>query len=548
MSESKRTLFINGDIVSMDFGNRRCQALAVAGDRILALGSNDEIKAMATPGAKTVDLKGKTVLPGFVDPHGHFFLSCYFNHFMVNLNSPPIGGVTCIDDILRLLKQAADKTPPGEWISGFGYDDTLLAEKRHPNRYDLDQVSTEHPIDIRHITGHFLAINSAALKAKGITAQTVSPEGGHIQLDPSTGEPLGVFEEQAMELVQDFLPGFTDEKAAEAVAVGSKRYLSTGTTTAQEGYALPSFRQILLDTAAAGQLKNRVQLLPVAHGDLEQYRNARSGDDLSGNYMVGLGALKLFQDGSIQGYTAHLSQPYFTLPKDRPDLPFNYCGYRTQTPHVLQEKLLGLHRDGWQIAIHGNGDHAIQDILDAFEFAQKGYPRADARHIIIHCQTVREDQLDRIKRLGVIPAFFVSHSYFWGDRHESLFLGPARAHQQNPCRSALVRGIPFTNHNDDFVTPINPLLSIWSAANRLSTSGRVIGADQRIPVLEAIKSVTTYAAYQNREEQIKGSLEPGKLADMVVLAENPLDIDPTGIKDIEVVATFVGGEPVFGQV
>jgi len=548
MSETPRTLFINGDIVSLDFGNRRYQALAVDGNRILTLGTNDQIKALATPRSQTVDLKGRTVLPGFVDPHGHFFLSCYFNHFMVNLNSPPIGSVTCIADILRLLKRAADKTPPGQWISGFGYDDTLLAEKRHPNRYDLDQVSTEHPIDIRHITGHFLAINSAALKKKGITAATVSPEGGHIQMDPATGEPLGVFEETAMELVQDFMPGYTPERAAEAVAVGSKRYLSTGTTTAQEGYGMPMFRQLLLDAAANGQLKNRVQLLPLAQENLDPYGRLRSGDDLSGDFMVGVGALKLFQDGSIQGYTGHLSQPYYKLPQDRPDLPFNYCGYRTRAPHVLQEIVLGLHRDGWQLAIHANGDQAIQDCLDAFEFAQKGYPRVDARPIIIHCQAVREDQLDRIKRLGVVPAFFVSHTYFWGDRHEELFLGPARAQQLNPCRSALVRGIPFTNHNDDFVTPINPLLSIWSATNRLSSSGRVIGADQRVPVLEAIKSVTTYAAFQNREEQIKGSLEPGKLADMVVLAQNPLDIDPVEIKDIPVVATFVGGELVFGAV
>lgn len=548
MAEHIRTLYINGDIVSMDFGNRRCEALVVENGRIVALGTNEEIKTMAGSGAATVDLAGKTVLPGFVDPHGHFFISCYFNRFLVNLNSPPIGSVTCMPDLQALLKKAADDTPPGEWVSGYGYDDTLLAEKRHPNRHDLDAVSTEHPIAIRHISGHLLTCNSKAMAVREVTKETKSPEGGHIQIDGSTGEPLGVFEETAMALIQDFLPGMTPEKALEAVEFGSQRYLGTGTTTAQDGYAFPQFMDIFLGANSGGQLKNRVHVLPASDQDISRYTSTRAGTDLSGDGMISLGALKMLQDGSIQGYTACLSQPYYVLPEDRPELAFNYHGYRWQQPDALAEKVLAAHRQGWQIAVHGNGDMAIQDILDAFEAAQKRYPRNDARHIVIHCQTVREDQLDRIQRLGVIPAFFAVHTYYWGDRHETLFLGPARARQMNPCRSAMVRGIPFTNHNDDFVTPMNPLLSIWSAANRLSTSGRVIGERQRVPVLEAIKSVTTYAAYQNHEEKIKGSLEPGKLADMVVLAENPLDIDPVKIKDIEVLAAIVNGDVVFGEV
>jgi predicted amidohydrolase YtcJ len=549
MSEKEETIYINGDIVTMDSANRRCQALAARGDRILALGTNEEIKSMAKAGTKEVDLGGKTVFPGFIDPHGHFFLSSYFNRFFVNLNSPPIGDVTCIDDMLTKLKEVASTTEQGKWISGFGYDDTLIAEKRHPTRYDLDKVSTDHPIAIRHISGHVLTANSKALSMGGVARETPQPDGGHIQKDPETGEPLGVLEENAaISLVVDFLPDLTAEKAVEAVAYGSKRYLGKGVTTAQDGYAFPQFLDIFLETAKSGQLKNRVHVLPSATNDLSQYRTTRSGTDLSGNNMVSLGAVKMLQDGSLQALTGCLSQPYYTLPDNRPDLEFNYHGYRINDPLDFTKDVIDMHKKGWQIAIHGNGDMAIEDCLNAFEAAQKIYPRTDARHIIIHCQTVREDQLDRIKRLGVIPAFFVVHTYYWGDRHESQFLGPARAHQMNPCRSALQRNIPFTNHNDDFVTPINPLLSIWSASNRLSTSGRVIGASQCVPVLEAVKSVTTYAAYQNHEEKLKGSLEPGKLADMVVLAENPLDIDPVKIKDIEILATIVGNEVVSGKV
>ncbi|MCP4298720.1 MAG: amidohydrolase [Proteobacteria bacterium] len=548
MVETGIILYLNGKIISMDSGNSIFQALATQDDKILALGSNEEIKSLATSKTRMIDLDGKTMLPGFVDPHGHFFFSCFFRHFYVDLNSPPMGEVTCIDDILTKLKIELEQTKPGAWLTGFGYDDTLISEKRHPNRYDLDRVSTDFPIIVRHISGHVMAVNSKALELKGINRNTPQPAGGHIQIDPSTGEPLGIMEEpSAMILVQDFLPVMSTEMAMEAISHGSKRYLRTGTTTAQEGFSMPNLLDIFLTAEKGGELKNRIHVLPSGIHELDLYPSPVSGSDLSDNQKVSLGAVKLFQDGSIQAYTACLSQPYYSLPENRPELAFNYHGYRVNQPLDLQDQVIDLHTKGWQIAIHSNGDMAIDDCLNAFEAAQKFYPRDDVRHIVIHCQTVREDQLDRIKRLGVIPAFFSVHTYFWGDRHKSLFLGPLRADNMNPCRSALQRGIPFTNHNDDFVTPINPLLSIWSAVNRLSTSGKVIGEDQRIPVLEAIRSVTSSAAYQNHEESTKGSLERGKLADMVVLAENPLEIDPVKIKEIEVLATIVAGELVTGS-
>ena len=210
--------------------------------------------------------------------------------------------------------------------------------------------------------------------------------------------------------------------------------------------------------------------------------------------------------------------------------------------------MLKAHKQGWQIAIHGNGDAAIEDNISAIEAAQKAWPRNDARHIIVHCQTVREDQLDRMQRLGIIPSFFATHTYFWGDRHQTLFLGPHRAERVDPCNSAYVRGIPFTCHNDSVVTPINPLLSIWSAANRITALGEVLGPEQCVPVAEAVRSVTTHAAYQTFSEAHKGSLEVGKLADMVVLDANPLTIDPIKIRDIQVLATIVGGNVVFGEI
>ena len=234
------------------------------------------------------------------------------------------------------------------------------------------------------------------------------------------------------------------------------------------------------------------------------------------------------------------------MSEDQPQKP-TYRGYPIFGRREFIDRFVKFHCQGWQIATHGNGDDAIQNIIDAVEEAQKIYPRNDARHVIIHCQTVREDQLDRMKRLGMIAAFFPPHVYYWGDRHYERFLGPLRAERIDPCRSALDRGLVFTSHNDTFVTPIDPLLSVWAAANRITHGGRLLGESQRIPAYEALKSVTCNAAYQFHEEDRKGIIEPGKLADFVILKQNPLEVDPMQIKDIEIQATVVAGETVWGE-
>ncbi len=212
----------------------------------------------------------------------------------------------------------------------------------------------------------------------------------------------------------------------------------------------------------------------------------------------------------------------------------------------LKTDIVRAHQEGWQIAVHANGDQAIEDVIECFESAIQQYPRKDPRHIIIHCQTVREDQLDRMRSLGILPSFFTTHTYFWGDRHRDIFLGPKRAMRLDPCGSAMARGMSFTCHNDTYVTPIDPLMSVWSAVNRISAGGSVLGEEFRVPVMEGLRSITTYAAYQNHEENFKGSLTPGKLADMVVLEDNPLKIDPSAIKDIRIGATIIGDKIIFG--
>jgi predicted amidohydrolase YtcJ len=255
---------------------------------------------------------------------------------------------------------------------------------------------------------------------------------------------------------------------------------------------------------------------------------------------VRVGAVKLIADGSIQGYTGYLSEPYFVPPGDDPD----YRGYPRIPRDELIERVKRYHAAGLQIAVHGNGDASIDDILDAFEIAQREHPRVDSRHIVIHAQMARDDQLDRMKDLGVIPSFFSLHTYYWGDRHRDLFMGPERAARMSPAGSAVRKGLRFTIHADNPVVPMEPLRIVWSAVNRLSSSGARIGDAERIGVMEALRAVTIDAAYQHFEEEIKGSIEPGKLADLVILSESPFD-QPERIDEIRVLETIVGGETVF---
>jgi hypothetical protein len=420
-----------------------------------------------------------------------------------------------------------------DWIFGIGYDDTLLAEGRHPTRADLDRVSTAQPVVALHVSGHLAAVNSLALEKLGYDASTPDPEGGRIRRDAS-GAPDGVLEESAAESATRALasPGVAD--ALRIVRRATEMYLAAGVTTAQNGFATGAQLRALPWIARLRVAPLRLVLWPgEAEGDaLVDGSLAAPQDDP----WVAIGAVKLVADGSLQGYTGHLTQPYFVPPGD--DVSFR--GYA----RIPREKLVAwverLHRAGLQVAIHGNGDAAIDDILDAIEHAQSVAPRADARHVIVHAQTAREDQLDRMAALGVVPSFFVLHTWYWGDRHRERFLGPERAARISPAASAARRGIPFTLHADTPVVPMEPLRVVWSAVNRTTTSGAVLGPEQRIDATAALRAVTIDAARQHFLEHDRGSLEAGKLADLVVLDRSPFD-DPASIDQVRVVETIVGG-------
>jgi predicted amidohydrolase YtcJ len=311
-------------------------------------------------------------------------------------------------------------------------------------------------------------------------------------------------------------------------------------TTAQNGLAERLYVTALSVVSRAGLLPLRVVVWP----DDEVGREMVEGSFNPGIHNTRrfeVGAVKLIADGSIQGYTGYLSEHYHVPPS--PGEP-DYRGYPVIPRDELVEQVAYFHRAGLQIAVHGNGDAAIDDILYAFERAQAAFPREDARHVIIHAQMARDDQLDRMKALGVIPSFFPLHTYYWGDRHMNIFMGPERARRMSPARSAIDRDLRFTIHSDTPVVPMDPLLLVWSAVNRISFKGTSIGEDQRITPMRALRAVTIDAAWQMFLDDTRGSIEAGKFADLVILSGDPLD-NPEGIRDLKVLETIVGGRTVY---
>jgi len=520
-------VYLNGSVITMDSRGTVAEAVAVRDGRIVAVGKTAELRALG----EAVDLKGRVLLPGFYAAHDHFPQAGLLALTQVDLNSPPIGAITSMDELVAALKKKAATTPKGQWVVGRGYDDTLIREKRHPSRSDLDRVSTEHPLWVTHISGHMGAGNSLALKIANVTRNTPQPEGGHIRKDARTGEPDGYIEERQT-IVTRHIPPVTAQEMQEGIRWANRQYLSKGVTTAVVTGGPRNSYLAVREAMQRGELKLRLdwmlsgakpERLPGVEGKLR---------------VVGV---KAWQDGSIQGYTGHLGAPYHVQPEGKHD----FRGYPSRSREQLTAMVREYHRDGFQVAVHGNGDAAIDDILAAYETVLQERPKTDTRWRIEHCQTAREDQLDTMKRLGATPSFFVAHVFYWGDRHRDLFLGPRRAGRISPLRSALNRGVRFSIHNDTPVTPVDPLLLVWNAVNRTTRYGKVLGPEQRIGVMEALRAVTIDAAWQSFDEKDRGSIEVGKAADFVVLERSPLKVTPIEIWNIVVVETIVAGESVW---
>jgi predicted amidohydrolase YtcJ len=538
LPEGDYTVFSGGTVRTVDDSNTVAEAVVVRDGVISFVGTAADAQYQAPSDATLIDLAGGTLVPGFIDAHGHFPGSG-LNLYYADLNSPPIGAINNIAELQAALSAKVTSTPEGDWIVGTGYDDTLLAERRHPTRRDLDVVSTTHPIYITHISGHLAVVNSKALEIADIDATTVAPDGGVIRLDAGSGEPDGVLEETAQELVQPLAMTPTVLQSLEITKAAVAEYIRKGVTTAQSGLTTSLIFNGLRAIAGGNTISLRLVVWP----DWELGESILDGDtDVSGldPAKITIGAIKLVADGSIQGYTGYLSEPYHVAR----DGDASYRGYPRLEREVLAARVARIHDAGRQMAIHGNGDAAIDDILWALEAAQTANPRPDTRPIIIHAQMARDDQLDRMSAVGATPSFFQLHTYYWGDRHRDIFLGPTRASRISPTRSALDRGLRISVHADTPVVPMEPLRLLWAAINRTTYGGDKLGAGESLKPAEALRAITADAAWQIFQEDHRGSIQPGLAADFVILSGDPVAQADT-VLDLEVLQTFVGGESVY---
>ncbi len=541
-ADAADSIYTNGTIITVDAEESIAEAVAVKDGKILTVGSAEVVMATRGENTQVVDLEGKTMTPGFIDAHGHL-KNVGFQALSANLLPPPDADV----DSLAVLQEKLGQWGEGElsaklgWIIGFGYDDSQLAEKRHPNRDDLDAVSSEKPVFIIHQSGHLYVANSELLEMAGITAETDDPDGGVIQRRPGSREPNGVLEETALTPVLKVFPKIDGAGQRRMVREGIDAYTSFGFTTATEGRAFPSDVDLYTAMAEAGELEIDV----VAFPDYWLGRDTVAGSPwLSRSYQghFRIGGIKGNLDGSPQGKTAWLSEPYFEPPAGR---DADYAGYAM----LEEEQALAMFDDayaqGWQVINHANGDAAIDQLIRVARAATQKHGPADRRTVGIHSQTIREDQLDAYQELGIIPSLFGMHTFYWGDYHRDSVLGPERAARISPARSALDRGMIFTQHHDAPVALPSSIAILATQVNRITRSGQVLGPDQRVTPLEALKSITIYAAYQYFEEGSKGSIEAGKLADLVILSDDPLSVSPEALWDLEVLETIKEGETVY---
>ena len=514
------------------------EAVLVRNGTVQSVGAYEILRERAGGDAREIDLAGATLLPGFVESHNHF-LSSGQAFAQVDLRGSVCGS---IPEMQRLLGERVAATPADEWVIGRGYDQTLLAENRHPTRHDLDAASTDHPIVIFHISYHGLVANSLALQRAGVDANTADQPGGEILRDEH-GAPSGVLlESPAMSLVSGIMPEATVDGMRASLGLARDQFMPRGVSTVHD--ALIRTRDEIDAYAAAmsaGELPMRAYLMiapELYDGELE----GQSGDlglsyGLPPNRLVA-GPVKFFQDGAIQAYTAALTQPYF-------DEPERY-GVKIYEPAALAEMVRNHHLAGRQIAIHGNGDAAIDDILDAYEAALTERPREDHRHRIEHCQTARQDQLERMARLGVVSSVFANHLWYFGDRHLSRFLGPERAERMEPLASMAQLGIRWGLHSDCPVTEVNPLLGIWLAVNRRTSGGQPIGEAEKVSVEQALRGFGPDAAFLGFQEGNLGQIAPGFHADFVVVSGDPV-ADAESIKDLSIVATVIDGDVTYQE-
>lgn len=527
-------ILYNGTFLTME-QDEEAEAILMEDGRIKGVGTKEQMLSLA-PEAALLSMEGHTVLPGFIDGHSHISAVAY-QLLMANLKPSPTGECDSVEAVVEELKRKLGESSlnPGEWLLGMGYDNSVYPDQKHPTKEDLDLVSTEVPIAAIHISGHLCVVNSLGLELMGYTGDSFYvPSGGIV-------EPTGLLKEQAF-LSSDKIGRPSVGDTFLAVGEASKLYSSYGITTVHDGKTMAGEMGLLKAAGEQGLLKNDV-VCYLAPELAEELLPRQSPDNNLYSSHLRMAGIKLFLDGSPQGKTAWLSQPYEQAPEGE---TADYRGFPVQTEDYVMEMMKKSIHNRWQMNIHANGDEAIEQMIRCYTLALKETGSAEElRPVVIHCQTVREDQLMRMKEIGMIASFFLDHVYYWGDYHYESVLGPERASRISPLKSALNHGISFTLHQDSPVVPPDVIASIHNAVNRQTRSGRILGAEQRITVKEALRAVTIGGAYQIFEEGRKGSIAPGKVADLVVLDRNPLQVPVGELKEIKVLETIKDGAVVF---
>lgn len=525
--ETPDLILINGNVLTQDASTPHAEAIAISGDRVVAIGTNVEMRALARPSTRVVDLGNRVVIPGVIDAHSHP-ASAGLQHLReVDCDLRSVGAIQAA------LRARAATTKPGEWVMGFKYDDTKTAERRFLTRADLDAVSTTHPIFVQHRGGHTAYVNSAAFVTAGIKEDVADPVGGRFERDAAGRLSGRVAEEAANVIGRTAAQLYSRADRQAGVAEISRRLAKVGITSVTDADGSPDDLRAYQDARDAGELLTRVYChLDASYLDAMIAAGVRTG---LGDEWVKVGAVKCIADGSISERTARLSEPYVGRPQD--------FGIMVNSAEVLWPIFEKAHRAGWQIGTHANGDVAIDLVAGLYERLQRELPHRDPRFRFEHCTVLTPALIKRIKALGAIPTPFASYVYFHGEKMTEY--GAARTERMFPMRWFLDAGIPATMGSDYPPGPFEPMMALTSMLTRTDIRGTTWGASQRISFDEALRVLTVHGAYASFEERLKGSLSVGKLADLVVLAKDPRQVPASEIVNVTVERTMVGGQWVY---
>ena len=524
-----------GNVITVDPRKPEAEAVAIKNGRFLMAGGDAEVRALAGRNTEVIALKGRTVAPGFIDSHQHLF---EYGTNLLQLDCSPKKGRS-IADIKKIVLKETLRKAPGEWIRGVGYDDTKTTDLRSLNRWDLDEVAPDHPVFIQQVSGHWAVVNSRALEKGGVKDETPEPKGGSYGRDPQTGRMNGILYEQAeFAFVYEgttgqppIMPPFSLKERIKGVRLAGDRYLRAGLTSVNDALVSAQTIETYQEALWKGDLKVRVYML-VSIEYLPQFKSLKLKTGF-GSEWLRLGGIKILADGGIAGRTAYLNEPYVGTE--------DFGILAVESEGALHELIRQGHEAGFQVCVHANGDRTIEMALNGFEKALAALPRKNHRHRLEHCTVINPEILKRIRENGLLVTPFGSYIYFHGEKMNPHY-GPERVARMFAHRSFLDHGIRVSGASDSPCGPYEPLLAIQSCVTRKSYAGEVLGANQAITVDEAIYLYTMAAAYASFEENIKGSITPGKLGDLVVLGDDPRRVSPDEIKDIPVEMTVVGGE------